>query len=83
MDRFRRIVQKFASQPRKITVADVVRLLEMLGYTERKNPGNHRVFHKKGSSVVTVPTVSGRSLKKQYIRQLVKRLELEEYLENS
>jgi len=81
MSNFQKLIQKFVFTPNRISVADVIRLLYMLGYTEQKNPGSHRVFHKKGRPVITIPTISGRYLRKRYITLLVKNLELEAYLE--
>jgi len=81
MSAFQKLVQKFLFEQNRISVADVVRLLVTLGYKEKKNPGSHRVFHKKGSPVIPIPTISGRYLKKKYITLLVKNLELERYVE--
>ena len=81
MSAFQKLIQKFLTKQNKVSVDDVIRLLEMLGYTEKKNPGSHRVFHKKGNPVIPIPTISGRYLKKKYITLLVNNLVLERYLE--
>ena len=82
MSTFKKLVRKLVDRPGKISINDVRRLLDYLGYEERKNPGSECVFHKKGKYPITVPTVKGRYVKSFYVKKIVRILELEEYLEN-
>ena len=81
MDHLSRLASKLVYQPKNCTIGDVRRLLEALGYEERRKPGSETTFHKKGSFPINVPTVSGRAVRSPYIKRLVKLLNLEELLE--
>lgn len=78
-----KLVRKFLCQPNAITVKDIERLLAAFGYEEKKKPGSERVFHKKGSYPINVPTVSGKAVKSRYIKRMVKSLNLEEWIEGT
>jgi len=80
---FIKLIQKLVYEPNNVDINDVRRLLEYFGYTEKKKPGSERVFHKKGSNPIIVPTVKGRHVKAFYVKRIVKILELEAYLEGN
>ena len=83
MSKFGRLVEKFLYEQYNITTGDVRRLLHGFDYEEHRSPGSHLVFRKKGKPPIIVPTVKGRSIKKQYVNKIVNILSLEEYIEDS
>jgi len=82
MPRLRRLVFRFIDHPNEIYVEDCIRLLEMLGYERKKQPGSHHVFHKRGAYPITIPTIKGRKVKKAYVELLVKTLRLGDIIES-
>jgi len=83
MSGFLKLVEKFVNEPDKVTPDECCRLLDILGYTEKKKPGSERVFHKKGSSAINVPTPKkSKFVKSPYIKRITELLGLEDYLEN-
>jgi predicted RNA binding protein YcfA (HicA-like mRNA interferase family) len=73
-----RLIQKFLSEERHITVADCDRLLTANGYILHKSRGSHRVYHKKGFISITVVVPKGtKYLKLPYVKQIIKDLKLE------
>jgi predicted RNA binding protein YcfA (HicA-like mRNA interferase family) len=76
-----RLIEAFVCRPESVTIADVRRLLSSFGYQEKKKPGSECVFHKKGSYPINVPTLKGRKVKKQYIKLIVQKLDLEDLYE--
>ena len=82
MSSFKKLVGKFLFKQSGITINDVRRLADSLGYTEKKKPGSECTFHRTGSCPFTAPTVKGRYVKKEYVKRIVGILGLEEYLEN-
>lgn len=83
MSSFQKLVRKFLSEPCKIDIDDVRRLLDYLDYTEKKHAGSECIFHKKGCHPINVPTVKGKEVKRFYVKRIVETLGLEEYLENN
>ena len=82
MDVLQKLVTKFINEPYQITENECERLLNILGYKERKKRGSERVFHKSGSIAINVPTPKkGKYVKSPYVKRIVKKLELEKYLE--
>ena len=76
-------MEKFVNEPCKITADECCRLLEILGYKEWKKPGSERIFHKKGSSAINVPTPKkSKFVKSPYIKRITELLGLEDYLES-
>lgn len=78
------LTERFINEPDKISPDECRRLLEMLGYSEKKKPGSETVFHKKGASPINVPAPKrGKYVKSPYIKRIVKLLDLENYLEGA
>ena len=80
---FAKLIEKLVYKQNRVTISDVRRLADGFGYTEKKKPGSEYTFHRTGSFPFTAPTVKGRYVKREYVKRIVKILELEEYLENS
>lgn len=83
MSSLENLVNKFVHEQGRVTIDDVRSLLQCFGYSEKKNPGSHCVFHKKRAYPITVPTIKGKYVKKCYVKRIVRILGLEEYLESS
>jgi predicted RNA binding protein YcfA (HicA-like mRNA interferase family) len=73
-----KLVKQFLTDQMHITIADCDRLLTAYGFEYRKSSGSHRAFHKKGERPIIVITPKNtRYVKPEYVRQIVKRLNLE------
>lgn len=83
MSSFAKLIEKFIYNQNKVTISDVRRLADYLGYKEKKKPGSEYTFHRKGSYPFTAPTVKGKYVKIEYVKRIVNKLGLEEYLEDS
>ena len=82
MSSLQKLVEKFVYKPETvITTGEVRRLLEAFGYGEKKKRRSECLFHKKGATVINVPTVKGRGVKSIYVKRLTKILNLEEWIE--
>ena len=76
-----KLIEKCLFTPEAITdIEDVEAIFQYFGYKYR-TIGSHYVFHKANSNSVTIPTVKGRHVKRQYIRVAVRALELEVWYE--
>ena len=71
-----RLTEEFLARPEGVEIAQAETLLGLYGYALRKGGGSHRVFHKPGATPITVPTV-GPHIKKEYVKMLVAKLQLE------
>lgn len=83
MPKLEKLIEKFLYQPNTVTVKDIEVLLEAFGYEEKRKPGSERVFHRKESYPINVPTVHGRAVKSRYIKRISKLLNLEVVIEET
>ncbi len=72
-----KLLAKIKARPSEADYRDVRALLEAFGWTERKGKGSHSVFTKEGERSITVPTISGRKIKRYILDQIIERLGLD------
>ena len=75
-----KLIRKFLTDDRHITVADCDKLLRSYDYEYHKSGGSHRMYHKKGDAPLTVVTPHHtKYVKPGYVKLIIKRLKLEEH----
>ncbi|MDR7434119.1 MAG: type II toxin-antitoxin system HicA family toxin [Armatimonadota bacterium] len=75
-----KLIAQFFRDPPEVSFGDVVRVLELLGYRPTGGgKGSHHVFRNSKGQMITVPTVHGRKVKRQYVRKIRMLLEEEGY----
>ncbi len=72
-----KLIAKIKARPSEADFVDVRALLEAFGWTERNGKGSHWVFAKEGERSLTVPTISGRKVKRYILDQIIERLGLD------
>ena len=77
MTKSEKLIDKIRARPSEATFEDVRRLLELFGYTDRGGKGSHHVFVKPDNPPITVPTVSGKKVKRRYLDMICQQLELD------
>ncbi len=75
-----KLIKKFLTDERRITVDDCDRLLKSFDYVYHKSGGSHRSYHKKDNPPIIVVTPHhSKYVKPGYVKLIVNRLKLEEY----
>ena len=72
-----KLLAKIKVRPSEADYRDVRALLEAFGWTERNGKGSHWVFAKAGERSLTVPTITGRRVKRYILDQIIERLGLD------
>jgi predicted RNA binding protein YcfA (HicA-like mRNA interferase family) len=72
-----RIVARWRQHPAQVPLRDVYQVLEAYDYRLHHITGSHHVFVKPGSPSVSVPTISGRHVKRVYVKTILALLGLE------
>lgn len=73
-----KLIRKFLTDKKHITIEDCDRLLMAYGYEWRKGGGSHRTYHKKDARPITIVTPKGtKYIKSVYINLIIKYLKLE------
>ena len=78
MSRREKLIARICARPPEADFSDVRALLEDFGWEEKHQKGSHVTFGKEGEFPITVPTVSGRKVKRVYLDKIIERLGLEE-----
>lgn len=81
MAALRKLVERLLAEPPDVSFAELQTLLGAFGYKERLTKSSHHVFVRLGHPIITVPTVSGRRVKRTYVRKINNLLGLEEWYE--
>ena len=72
-----RIVAKLRRYPPEAEFREVRQVLEAYGWRLDRQSGSHVVFDKPGRLPVGIPLVSGRRVKRPYIRQILRLIDQE------
>ena len=72
------LIERIRARPPEASFSDVRRLLESYGWVHKSQRGSHAHFTKPGERTQTVPLVSGRSVKRYILDQIIERLGLDE-----
>jgi predicted RNA binding protein YcfA (HicA-like mRNA interferase family) len=75
----KKLIKKFMTDTKHITMDDCEGLLTSQGYDYHKSAGSHRVYHKKGSTPITVVSPKHtKFVKPGYVKMIIQKLKLEE-----
>jgi predicted RNA binding protein YcfA (HicA-like mRNA interferase family) len=74
VSRLEKLIQQFFQEPPEVRVEDARKILEFLGYEERRGGKHACIFRHPNGDMQTVPTVSGRKVKRTYVKKIVKLL---------
>jgi len=76
MSKLDKIIERFLSNPPDVRFGDVCLLLEAYGFEKKRQTGSHNIFRNDEGDMITVPTVNGRTVKRTYVKQIVRLLNL-------
>jgi len=84
---FKKNVKEILSLPTEMKFEGVKNLFEYFGFELLKFNGSHACFVNKGTNddkkkIYTFPTVNGRNVKKWYLKEIIRFLDLEEWNES-
>ncbi len=77
-----KLVKRFLSEPPEVRFEEVRSLLEAFGFTEVRSSGSHHAFRNQNGQILIVPKSSGKKVKRTYIKEIIRLLDLEEWYAN-
>ena len=77
MTGFDRSLDRLRASVPESDFADVRRVLERLGYVQRRQRGSHVTFKKQGEPSIPLPLLAGRKVRRIYVQQLLDKLGLQ------
>lgn len=69
-----RILERLRREPPEMTFADIETLLVALGWTVKEGKSSHVVLVSPRKSTITIATVKGRTIKRTYLRLILKEI---------
>lgn len=73
-----RLIARIRARPAEADADDVIALVDMFGWRLDRQAGSHMIFVKPGESLMSIPLVSGRRVKRIYLNRLSRRLGLDD-----
>jgi predicted RNA binding protein YcfA (HicA-like mRNA interferase family) len=77
MSKLNKLIQKFLARPAEVRFEDVSYILEAFGYVEVRSRGSHHSFENAEGNVIVIPKKGGKLVKRTYIEQVIRLLNLE------
>ncbi|NCQ03245.1 MAG: addiction module toxin, HicA family, partial [Cyanobacteria bacterium] len=65
-------------RPPEARFEDIYTILKAYGYQEIRSKGSHHAFENDQGDVIIVPKKGGQKVKKTYIEEIIKKLNLED-----
>lgn len=78
VSKLEKLIEQFLRAPPEVRFDDVRYLLESFGFEEKRSKGSHHTFRNSEGLKITVPKQGGKMVKRTYIKQIVKLLNLED-----
>lgn len=78
LNRKDRLIATIVARPSEAKFSDVHAVLELHGWVLARTKGSHHIYKSEDSTqMITVPTVSGRRVKRRYLDEICRLLELD------
>lgn len=79
MTQINKLIQSILSSPIEANFNDIKQILEYFDFEEVRSSGSHHTFRHPDGRMQIVPKKGGKTVKRVYIKQIIKLLRLEEY----
>jgi predicted RNA binding protein YcfA (HicA-like mRNA interferase family) len=79
MGKLEKLVNQFLATPPEVSFQDVEYVLEAFGFEEKRSRGSHHTFEDDQGRVIVVPKKGGKTVKRTYLKEIIKILNLEEW----
>jgi predicted RNA binding protein YcfA (HicA-like mRNA interferase family) len=78
MSKLEKLIKKLLSRPPEARFDDIYTILKAYGYQEIRSKGSHHAFENDRGDVIIIPKKGGQKVKKTYIEEIIKKLNLED-----
>ncbi len=77
MTKLLKLVERLLAEPPEIKFSDINTLLKAFGFREIRSTGSHHIFRNDQGQNQVVPKTGGKMVKRTYIKQIIRVLDLE------
>jgi len=75
VSKYERLLNKVKSSPKHVSLTELIKLMELIGFTWRRGSKNHCVFYYKSMTIGVAPPHSERFVKPIYVRICLKAID--------
>ena len=79
MSKLAKIIKYLLSHPPEARFEEIAYILEAFGFREVRSKGSHHSFENNTGEVIIIPKKGGRKVKRTYIEEVIKLLDLENW----
>lgn len=72
MKKYEQVLNKIRNSPKHVSLTELIKLMELTGFTWRRGSKNHYVFYHGPLTVGVAPPHQGRFVKPIYVRNCLK-----------
>ena len=72
VSKYERLLNRVNSAPKQVSLTELIKLMELVGFTWRRGSKNHYVFYYKSITIGVAPPHSGRFVKPIYVKNCLK-----------
>lgn len=73
--KYERLLSKVKASPKHTSLTELIKLMELVGFSWRRGSKNHCVFYYKSMTIGVAPPHGGRFVKPIYVRNCLKAIE--------
>lgn len=77
MSKLEKLIEKLLRDPPELSYDEVCYILNKFGFEQVSSQGSHHTFRNDKKQKITIPKKGGKTVKRTYLKQIVKLLELE------
>lgn len=82
MSKLEKLIAHLRSGPSEASFDDVKKVLEGIGFIERRTSSSHHIFKDSNGRMITIPTKSGRKVKEVYLHKILSLIDEEHHDSN-
>ncbi|MBD2181723.1 type II toxin-antitoxin system HicA family toxin [Planktothrix sp. FACHB-1355] len=79
MGKLKKLIEYLLSRPPEARFEDISYVLEAFGYQEVRSRGSHHAFENEQGEVIIIPKKGGKKVKRTYIEETIRLLDLENW----
>jgi len=79
MSKIAKLIKRLLSRPPEARFEEINYVLKAFGYQEVRIKGSHHVFENDEGDIIVVPKKGGKKVKRTYIEEIIKLLDLENW----
>ena len=75
VSKYEKLLNKVKNSPKHVTLLEIIKLMELLGFTHRRGSKNHYVFYYKSLTIGLAPPHPGRFVKPIYVKNCLRAID--------